>query len=373
MLKGKILNYAREKKMPQKLNDLLSTRVAAQEGALARRSRICKDLDRAGYRVPLFSLTVYRLAHLSLPKYEKYLGFLTQIRAEIPNRSKLNLFLPPVERLNSMEVDFLKENSRTISESFYFENRAALDLSKLPSFYYEMRDTILLREIRGSKADRTPLPLNGAVRAELARLAPVAPPLLLTGARATLDAVSASRLSNLAQFLGAEDVYLDKIADNPEATIDKLFHSLDHAAGKLRALGFLNVAVYRPKNDGSGEWVLTHATREYGESGFSQGSVPNAGTSTIGWIIKEGRGKRVRLYDVDIYEPSTFEALNIPYHQDKAENDRRLTLGSGRTLFIRLASSYGDEAIVQIHNRVLRKPGKSEPPAPLPEDPSEAN
>ncbi|MFA4831625.1 MAG: methyltransferase domain-containing protein, partial [Patescibacteria group bacterium] len=42
-------------------------------------------------------------------------------------------------------------------------------------------------------------------------------------------------------------------------------------------------------------------------------------------------------------------------------------------LFIRLASSYGDEAIVQIHNRVLRKPGKSEPPAPLPEDPSEAN
>lgn len=181
---------------------------------------------------------------------------------------------------------------------------------------------------------------------------------------------SGPQLTGLVDFMGREEAFFDKLTANPEATIDKFFRSLDNATNKLRSLGFLNVAVYRPKNDGSGEWVLTHATREFGESAFSRGSVPDAWTSTVGWIIQEGKPNSI--YDVDIYEPSTFAASGLPYRPDRAESDRQATIGSGRTLFIKIVSRYGVEAVVQLHNRVLRAPGVEEPPLLLPDDAEEA-
>jgi ubiquinone/menaquinone biosynthesis C-methylase UbiE len=181
---------------------------------------------------------------------------------------------------------------------------------------------------------------------------------------------SGPKILALVDFMDQQGRLLDGLAANPATTMEGLYDSLDNATGLLHKLGFLNAAVYRPKQIGSQEWVLTHATRGSGESVFSRGSVPDAKTSTAGWLILHGVPNEFIL--VDIYDPASFAAAGLPYHADRAGSDRRTTIGSGQTLYFKIVSKFGVEALIQLNNRVARKPGALEPPPLLPDNPPEA-
>jgi|GEM_PF-4111740 hypothetical protein len=176
---------------------------------------------------------------------------------------------------------------------------------------------------------------------------PVAPPT-----PPKIEIVSTDPISRTIKFLQGEDPYLKVIRDNPKATMEKVFHSLDHAMKRLETLGFC-VALYRTVREGERVLLhLTQATTSYGESMFRQPAVPDPQTSTVGWVYSQG--KENDPYVVNINDPETFTQQGIPFFPKRAAVDAIETSGSpGTTMIMKLCSSYGVEAIVQIHGRHL--------------------
>jgi len=157
----------------------------------------------------------------------------------------------------------------------------------------------------------------------------------------------------------------ERIVAQPEASIEDIFFGLKRAIEKGK-LPFLNISIYRPLSDG--RWTLFSHTRDW--SGASPSKYINGGaypSTTLKSVIMGAE----EMYDVDIKDPTTFKAAGLVADRSSVRNDLQQSKGSGRTLFIKLISRFGAEAVVQIHNRV----GKEEDNVPrelLPADEREA-
>ncbi|MCU0640735.1 MAG: hypothetical protein MUC35_01460 [Candidatus Margulisbacteria bacterium] len=285
------------------------------------------DLARLGIKAGM--ITVDRLRLYPAAQYQSVLG----IARDLQGQGKV------IERL---KVDAVKA-------------LPAIELTKLPPDMIAAGcvDGILdLRGLRGKMTDFSLLRLAG-------------PAGNITRPSTTKD--------GLIDFMTNEDRHLRRISEAADATVDKVFRSLDHATGILRQLGFHNIVIYRPVEGTPGKWQLTYATRSTGESIYDPdkgGSFPEPASSTVGYVIE--RGKKNECYVVDIYDPLSFTAAGLPYFQDKAEYDRAMTVGSGQTIFLLVESPYGKEMVIQLHNRRCRDERGEVLPPPLPEDPSEA-
>lgn len=174
------------------------------------------------------------------------------------------------------------------------------------------------------------------------------------------------RVGHLLDVLLEEKTFFDELARDPQATVDKVFKAIDHGKQKL---GFLNVTVYRPLEDG--RWVRTQRTRQWRSSQTLKydptmgGSFPE---TTLKSVIE---GDKI-IYDVIITDPKTFKREGLEPDLRSIRNDLRQSKGSNRMLFIKLISSSREvEGVVQLHNRV-KKNEPIDPPPFLPENMDDA-
>ncbi len=199
-------------------------------------------------------------------------------------------------------------------------------------------------------------------------------PLRFMGRRGTSDAL-------LNEILIQADIF-EQIASNPSSTIEDVFAQIDK--GKKR-LGFLNVAVYRPKRDEDGSWVLTQRTQEWTEE-LSKYDPQKGGARPSGTLASILEAPST-LFDVDLCKPNTFAEQGIYYDDVSAQNDFEHAKGSllndetesRRMLYIKIQSQdgqlfsrYGTEGVILFHNQVAKKRMQRNPAPLLPEDQKEA-
>ncbi len=177
----------------------------------------------------------------------------------------------------------------------------------------------------------------------------------------------------------------DRIAADPSSSIEDVFTQIDR--GK-KDLGFLNVAVYRPKVDEPEKWILTSRTANWTED-LGKYDPEKGGSEPTGTLksVLEGSSP---FYYLDLCDRSTFNAQGIYFDDESAANDFAHAVGhksgSGKKtrglLYIPIRSGdsglfsrYGNEGVVLFHNQVAkRRVQKSQPNPPplLPEDEEEA-
>ncbi|MEA3493651.1 MAG: hypothetical protein U9R38_04630 [Candidatus Margulisiibacteriota bacterium] len=174
------------------------------------------------------------------------------------------------------------------------------------------------------------------------------------------------QVGHLLDVLLEERQYFDRLARDPQATVDKVFKAIDHGKEKL---GFLNVTVYRPIEDG--KWVRTQRTRQWRSSQTLKYDPVKGGgfpETTLKSVIE---GDKL-IYDVMINDPKTFRREGLVPDFSSIRNDLKQSKGSDRMLFVKLVSSSGEvEGVVQLHNRVsVDEPIDSLPL--LPKEPQDA-
>ena len=162
-------------------------------------------------------------------------------------------------------------------------------------------------------------------------------PAAASGAAKVIDRSGELRQVNkLLRVLKEERVILKQMAERPDISIEDIFRYFDSTKEKL---GFLNVVIYRPREDGS--WA-----------------------TALKSVIKGDKN----LYEIDIDDPSSFEREGLAGDVTAILHDRELSKGSGKTIIMRLASKFGVEAVIFIHNRVKIDKAGIEPPPLLPDD-----
>jgi len=206
------------------------------------------------------------------------------------------------------------------------------------------------------------------------------------------------RILQLLDVIADERNYFEKLAYNPSATIDKVFKAIDHGKTKL---GFLNVTVYRPKEDGSGNWVITQRTRRW-ENELSRYDPGLGGAEPSATLASVINGKKI-VYDVDIsdldrvirakygislmdlpddcgqwpFDPKdlpplpSFEKEGLTPDIKSIINYFKAATGPKRMLFIKMQSIHGVEAVIHLHN-LVKPEEKIDPPPLLPEDNEDA-
>jgi hypothetical protein len=182
-----------------------------------------------------------------------------------------------------------------------------------------------------------------------AKRAPAAPPIVTPPPPVIPTPIVAVLSDSLTDFAAEESAAFQRLIDQKDTTVDKLFHAVDHAAEHLEEMGYC-VAIYRRVEvDGETMLHLTHATIKHGESQFDKPTKPDPSTSTVGWIFHHGRSNYP--YIVDINKPETFLRQGLPYFPIRAARDQALTQGPGTTMFVLICSRYGVEAVVQVNAR----------------------
>jgi hypothetical protein len=139
---------------------------------------------------------------------------------------------------------------------------------------------------------------------------------------------------------------LEQMVAQPETTVETIFTGVEQAIANGK-LPFFNILIYRPLPDG--RWSLVSCTRDWSGARPSKYGGDGAYPCTTLKGVIEGKDE---IYEVNIQDVSTFEKAGLIADRASIRNDLKYSKGPGRTLFIKLVSQFGVEAIVQIHNRV---------------------
>ena len=164
-----------------------------------------------------------------------------------------------------------------------------------------------------------------------------------------------SAVGRLVDVIGEERANFQRLARDPETTIDEIFKAIDLGKAKL---GFLNVAVYRSLP--GGRWIRTQRTRHW-THGLSKYDPEKGGDppgTTIQSVIKGDK----MIYEVNINDLATFAREGLAPDPESIQNDLSYSKGPGQMLFIRLVSSRGVEGVIHLHNRVRKDEGMEPPP-----------
>lgn len=269
-----------------------------------RQRRVAKHDLRMRNMVPA-GLTKGRLGKLSPEKYGAYMEVLEVIGRKFPKLEISSPWLSELERINLEGVDKKKLAYRVTAGI----EGGSLNLAEIPRVAATMQRESLLKTTLSAELPPDPV-------------------------RIMIDMI-----------IGERKLFEQMVA-KPETTIDTIFHGLEQAIQKGK-LPFLNISIYRPLSDG--RWSLTSRTRDWAGKAPSKYLNGGAYPSTTLKSVIEGREE---MYDVDIKDISTFEAAGLTADRTSIKNDLKQSKGPGRTLFIKLVSRYGVEAVVQIHNRV---------------------
>jgi len=269
-----------------------------------RQRRVAKHDLRMRNMVPA-GLTKGRLGKLSPEKYGAYMEVLEVIGRKFP---KLEISSPRLSELARINLEGVDKKKLAYRVAAGIEG-GSLNLAEIPRVAATMQRESLLKTTLSAELPPDPV-------------------------RIMIDMI-----------IGERKLFEQMVA-KPETTIDTIFHGLEQAIQKGK-LPFLNISIYRPLIDG--RWSLTSRTRDWAGKAPSKYLNGGAYPSTTLKSVIEGREE---MYDVDIKDISTFEAAGLTADRTSIKNDLKQSKGPGRTLFIKLVSRYGVEAVVQIHNRV---------------------
>ncbi|OGC36956.1 hypothetical protein A2311_04820 [candidate division WOR-1 bacterium RIFOXYB2_FULL_48_7] len=236
-----------------------------------------------------------------------------------------------------------------------FEVIRSVDYSKIT--LPELRENI-----RGAVFNFIPLQKQYQVRD---RSVPIVAPY--TGGQ--FLSLQSEALRTIINLFTQERQHLVGITRDPTSRVEDVFRRLDESKSQL---GFLNVVIYRPLDDGTNRWILTQRTRNWDSDGGSKYDQERGGLVPVSTLrsVLETNGT---VFDVDIDDTNTFERQGLMFDAASRRNDRERSKGPGRMLFIKLVDRDNKPvAVIQIHNRVNKEDPISPPPL-LPGDHSLAD
>ncbi len=248
-----------------------------------------------------------RIGLLSPVAQASFQAFLSAAQ-KLPGIGAMPVKVPASKILEGLASDLrLIPTSRLVSGCFD-QKRRVLDLSRLPEVIANYRRELVLSQGQSK--------LSG-----------------------TLAPRSTSQLFDFIDFLARQTVFLNKVASNPASTVAHVFSSLESA---VYSLGFLNVVISAPQNDGS--WKTARVTRDWKSV---QDPKLERGVTLKSIVQAPGT-----VFHVDLADPQTFIEAGIEMNPRAVENDLKNSKGPTDVLFFKIVSARGPEAVVQIHNRV---------------------
>ncbi len=283
---------------------------------LQSRDAVRADLEKRGIKASW--TTIGRLRRFSLGQYEDIMGLVDRLQKQ-------------GAIINNIEIDRP-------------ENLPSFNFYKLPS------------EITASCVSNLCLDLRGVKEKLLEYHA------RWQGEDQTKSPFRGDSVEHLLDVIRAEQGIFTRIAKQDDATVTKLFNSLDRGKENF---GILNVVVYRPLENG--KWVMTTRTTQWNKNSESRYDPKKGGSYPETTLKSAIEGENI-ISDVNIDDLETFRRAGIMADEASIANDRANSKeGSRRMLFIKLVSTDGKvEAVIQLHNLVAKEE-RLEPPPLLPE------